>query len=65
MPLYSMGNKQEEVEVCAQLQSLTSLELWRHGGIALMIGVLQWRNTGSSGKIGGRQGRGVVLYAKE
>lgn len=38
--------------MCALLQGLTSLGSWRHGGIALMIGILQWGNTGSSGKVG-------------
>lgn len=41
--------------------------LWRRGRIALLIGVLQWRDTGSSGKIGwaGEEEGLIELYTKE
>lgn len=41
------------------------LEQLRHGGMAYMAGVLQWMNTGSSGKTGRKdEGQWVALYLK-
>lgn len=41
------------------------LEFLRHGGMAYMAGVLQWMNTGSSGKTGRKdEGQWVALYLK-
>lgn len=45
--IHSMGYNQEE-EIHAQWRAVTSLRLWRHGGIAYLTGVLQWMDTGLS-----------------
>ena len=43
------GEKQEDMNTC---RAVISLALWTPGGMAHMIGVLEWKDTGSLARTG-------------
>lgn len=60
----SKRNKEEESEICLQLQGYSLLGCWRPGGIAHTVGVLQWMEAFWEGQAG-RGGGGVAYYVRE
>jgi len=60
--MHSKRNKQEESEICLQLQGYSLLGCWRPGGTAHTAGVLQWVDMGSLGNTGwkGRRRCGLL-----